>query len=38
MAWYQRRWWYIERPFPWPLWLLIGVVAAGLIAALVIAC
>lgn len=17
--WYQSRWWYIERPFPWPL-------------------
>lgn len=32
MAWYQRRWWYVERPFPW---LLIGVCAV--VVALVLA-
>lgn len=31
MAWYQRQWWYIERPFPW-LPLLACAIPVGLIA------
>jgi hypothetical protein len=26
MAWYQDRWWYVERPFPW--WLIVAVAVA----------
>lgn len=31
--WYQRQWWYIERPFPWPLAVaLVVIVLVGLFA------
>jgi hypothetical protein len=28
--WYQRQWWYVERPFPWWLVVIAVVVVIGL--------
>jgi hypothetical protein len=32
--WYQRQWWYVERPFPW--WLSVGIVCLVIAACLTI--
>lgn len=31
MTWYQDRWWYIERPFPWLIILLYSSVLMGIL-------
>lgn len=35
MRWYQNRWWYVERPFPW---VLIGAYASVPLLIVVILC
>lgn len=28
MSWYQSRWWYVERPFPWKVIVLAALLLA----------
>ena len=35
---YSKHWWYIERPFPWPMWLVVGIILTALIIGSVAAC
>lgn len=36
MAWYQRRWWYVERPFPWLLIAAASVAVTLLVVGVVV--
>lgn len=36
MRWYQRRWWYVERPFPWLLISLYAVLVGIAVFAVVL--
>jgi hypothetical protein len=36
MRWYQRQWWYVERPFPWAAILVYLAPVALIVAAVIV--